>query len=93
VRIVLVTGVFIFLMFTATVAWYSLTPVFYNVTAIVNSTAYGMGLHSSVEVEIGRVVTILRYLFPILMGMIIIGIIVWLYTQMQRVDYESVEYY
>lgn len=92
-RIIFVTAVFVFLMFSASVAWYSLTPVFYNVTEIFNATAFNMSLPAGATTQINRSVSILQFLFPILMGMIILGIVVWLFVQTQRVDYESAEYY
>lgn len=92
-RIIFVTATFIFLMFSATVAWYSLTPIFYNVTETFNTTAFNMSLPAGATTQINRSITILQYLYPILMGMIILGIVVWLFVQTQRVDYESAEYY
>ena len=90
---VLVTAAFVFTLFAVTVTWYSLTPVFNQLSGSLNSTAFNMSLPSSTTTSVNRIGTVLGYLWPILLAVSVIGVISWLYIQSQRVDYESGEFY
>lgn len=92
-NIISATVVFIIILFTITVGWFSLTPVYRSLSTGLNASIAGLGLPSDSSQGINTTFTVFNFLWYILFGVIVLGFLAWLFIQSQRVEYETAEYY